>query len=108
MSIIVMLAMIVIQMEIKSLVKSLFPIIVLVMGTVYSQHNIGGRFSISSFANYSEGFSNRNSLRLKPRLSFDAHHIANSKLSLTGYINADYRQYQNEDQYKKNGQQKDR
>lgn len=94
-----MLAMIVIQMEIKSLVKSLFPIIVLVMATVYPQNNIDGRFSISSFANYSEGFSNRNSLRLKPRLSFDAHHIANSKLSLTGYINADYRQYQNDDQY---------
>lgn len=66
---------------------------------LFSQEEISGRISISSFANYSDGFANRNSMRLKPRISFDAQHLANSKISLTGYINGDFRQYLKGDNY---------
>ena len=66
---------------------------------LYSQEEIRGRISISSFANYSDGFANRNSLRLKQRLSFNANNLADSKLSFSGYINGDFRQNLKDDNY---------
>ena len=79
--------------------KYIFISLLFLIELSFSQDNIDGRISLSSFANYTEGLSNRNSLRLKPRLSFNATNLASSKFSLTGYINADYRQYLEDDNY---------
>ena len=85
--------MIVIQMA-KVMTKKYIIIAILVfLSLSYSQDDITGRVSLSSFANFTDGLSNPNSLRLKPRLSFKSENISNTKFSLTGFINADYRQY---------------
>lgn len=67
--------------------------LLIVFSLLLGQDNVSGRLSLSLFTNYNDGFSERNSLRLKPRLSFNAENISNKKLTLTGYISADYRQY---------------
>lgn len=79
--------------------KCIYILLFCFITVLFSQEDISGRISISSFANYSDGFENRNSLRLKPRVSFDANNIANSKFSLTGYINGDFRQLLKNDNY---------
>lgn len=67
--------------------------LLIVFSLSVGQENFSDRLSLSSFANYNDGFSELNSLRLKPRLSFNAENIYDTKLIITGYINADYRQY---------------
>jgi len=67
--------------------------VILFVSILFAQDNIDGRISISTFANYSEIFSDRTSLRLKQRLSLEARDIADSKLSFTSYFNTSYRQY---------------
>ena len=71
-------------------------IIISVLG---AQDNFTGRLSLSTYANYTNGLTNLDRLRFKPRLSFEADNIAQSKFSLSGYINADYRQYRNREQF---------
>jgi len=71
-----------------------FTMLLVFCGILFGQENFSGRLSLSSFANYADGLSDRNSLRLKPRLSFKAENISDTKLILTGYLNADYRQYE--------------
>ena len=66
---------------------------IIFLSILFAQDNINGRISISSFANYSSGFSDRTSLRLKQRFSLEAKDIADSKLSFTSYFNTSYRQY---------------
>ena len=62
--------------------KYIFISLLFLIELSFSQDNIDGRISLSSFANYT-----------------DATNLASSKFSLTGYINADYRQYLEDDNY---------
>ena len=72
--------------------------LILLVPILNGQDNVDGRISISSFSNYSEGFSERSALRLKQRFSLDVRNIADSKFSFTSYINSDYRQYLRNDE----------
>ena len=75
---------------ISKLSKLLF---VLLICLLHGQDNIDGRISVSSYANYSERFSDRTALRLRQRFSLEARNIADSKLTFTSYFNTSYRQY---------------
>ena len=76
-------------------IKNIF-ISLLLLSILFTQDNISGRASLSTFANFSDGFSNRDALRVRPRLSFQADELWKSKFSLSGYLNADYRRYTDE------------
>jgi len=74
----------------------------ILLNIILAQDNISGRMSLSTFANFSEGFSNSEAVRIRPRLSFQADNLRQSKFSLSGYLNADYRRYTDENKTNSN------